>query len=272
MKSKADLKTQVRDFWDNKSCGEVYAIGHSEKDYYESHSRARYELEPYIDKFARFHEGKGKDVLEIGVGMGADHVEWAKSQPLTLTGIDLTPRAVEHARKRLDIYGLKSEVRVGDAEKLPFADESFDIVYSWGVIHHSPDTQKAIQEIYRVLKPNGNARIMIYHYHSIVGYMLWLRYAFLRMNPFLPLSEIYFKHLESPGTKAFTTPQANRMFSMFTSVNTNIQLCFGDLLLGNVGQKHQGVILSFAKKIWPRWFIKCFLANHGLGLCINAIK
>ena len=116
MQNEADLKTQVRDFWDAKSCGEVYAVGSTEMDYYESQGRIRYELEPYLRDFARFHEGEGKDVLEIGVGMGADHIEWAKSQPRSLTGIDLTPRAIEHTKKRLTIYGLQSEVRVGDAE------------------------------------------------------------------------------------------------------------------------------------------------------------
>ena len=73
MRDEADLKTQVREFWDDRSCGEVYASGQSEGDAYESHGRARYELEPYVRDFGRFHEGQGKDVLEIGVGMGLEY-------------------------------------------------------------------------------------------------------------------------------------------------------------------------------------------------------
>ncbi len=172
MENEATLKTQVRQFWDAMSCGEVYASGQTEKDYYESHSKARYELEPYILDFAKFHEGKDKDVLEVGVGMGSDHIEWAKSKPRSLSGIDLTPRAIEHTRKRLSIYGFESAIREGDAEHLPFDDNSFDLVYSWGVLHHSPNTLAGINEVYRVLRPGGTARIMIYHKYSLIGYIV----------------------------------------------------------------------------------------------------
>ena len=173
----ADLKTEVRDFWNKESCGERYASGDAEKEYYESHSKARYDLESYIADFAKFNEGYNKDVLEIGVGMGADHLEWAKSKPKSLTGIDLTPRAVEHTKKKLALYHLKSELKVADAEKLPFADNSFDLIYSWGVLHHSPDTPKSVDEVFRVLRPGGIAKIMIYHKYSLIGYMLWVRSA-----------------------------------------------------------------------------------------------
>jgi len=267
-----DLKNQVRDFWDNESCGEIYATGQSERDYYESHSRARYELEPYLPDFARFPEGKGKDVLEIGVGMGADHVEWAKSQPRSLTGIDLTPRAVEHTRKRLAIDGLRSEIRVGDAEKLPFDDSSFDLVYSWGVLHHSPNTSDTVNEVFRVLRPNGIARIMIYHKYSLIGYMLWARYGLLLGRPFRSTSDIYANHLESPGTKAYTTGEAHTMFARFSQVTIKTQLSFGDLLQGAVGQRNRGLLLTLAKSLWPRWLLKRVFKNHGLCLLIEARK
>lgn len=272
MVNEDNLKTQMRNFWDNKSCGEVYATGQSERDYYESHSRARYELEFYIRDFARFHEGHGKDVLEIGIGMGADHIEWAKSQPRSLTGIDITSRAVEHTRKRLDIYGVKSEIHVGDAEKLPFNDGSFDLVYSWGVLHHTPNTSKAVDEVFRVLRAGGVTRIMIYYKYSLIGYMLWVRYGLLMGCPFRSLSEIYAEHLESPGTKAYSTDEARVMFGRFSQVNIRSQLSFGDLLEGAVGQRHRGIFLTLAKKLWPRWLLKQILKNHGLYLMIEAIK
>ncbi len=202
MTPETKLKTRVREFWNEISCGEIYAVGPSEREYYDSHAKTRYELEPYIFDFARFYEGNNRDVLELGVGMGADHVEWAKSDPKTLSGIDFTERAVAHTGKRLAVYGLRSDVRVADAEELPFDDDTFDLVYSWGVLHHTPDTPKAFGEIYRVLRPGGIARVMIYHKYSLVGYMLWLRYGLLTGRPFRSLSEIYANHLESPGTKA----------------------------------------------------------------------
>jgi ubiquinone/menaquinone biosynthesis C-methylase UbiE len=265
-----DAKSQVRDFWDEQSCGEVYAdASEGTLEYYESHRSARYDLEPYIFDFARFHEGTGKDVLEIGVGMGADHVEWAQSTPRTLTGIDLTPRAVEHSQKRLAIYGLQSNVKVDDAENLSFEDDSFDLIYSWGVLHHTPDTQRAIREAHRVLRPAGVMRFMIYHTYSLTGYMLWLRYAALTGRPRRTLGDIYAEHLESPGTKAYTVDEARNMCKDFSEVDVRVQLSFGDLLEGAVGQRHGGPLLTIAKKVWPRATLRMTFKNHGLMLLIE---
>ena len=267
-----ELKTSVRDFWNQASCGEIYARGESEKAYYESHGKAKYDMEPYIADFAKFTEGRGKDVLEIGIGMGADHVEWAKSKPRSLGGVDLTPRSVDHTKKRLQIYGLESDIRVADAEELPFPDESFDLVYSWGVLHHSPNTAKAVNEVFRILRPGGIARIMIYHKYSLTGYMLWARYGLANGLPFRSLEDIYCHHLESPGTKAFSIEDAEIMFSEFSRVAIRVQLSFGDLLEGAVGQRHQGGLLTLAKKLWPRRLLKRFCKNHGLMLLIDARK
>jgi SAM-dependent methyltransferase len=266
------LKESVREFWNAKSCGEVYAEGESPASRLEKQALERYTLEPWIFSFAAFADGRGKDVLEIGVGMGADHLEWAKSGPRSLTGIDLTERAIEFTAERLAYYGLKSELRVADAEKLPFSNNSFDIVYSYGVLHHSPDTAQAIREVYRVLRPGGTARIMIYHSPSLVGYMLWLRYGLLAGKPFRSLREIYAQHLESPGTKAFSEGEARAMLSAFSSADIGIQLGPGDLLEGAVGQRHRGAMLSAAKSLWPRWFIRSCMKKHGLGMLITAVK
>ena len=215
-KTKRDLKKQVKDFWDDKSCGEIYAIGQTDEDYYNSETISRYKLEPYIHDFAKFSEGRNQDILEIGVGMGTDHSEWANSKPKSLTGIDLTPRAIQHTKKRFKLFGLKSDLKKGDAEKLPFLDSSFDLIYSWGVLHHSPNTETAIKEVYRVLRKGGIARIMIYHKYSLTGYMLWFRYALLRGRPFKSLESIYHDYLESPGTKAYSKYEAEKMFSQFS--------------------------------------------------------
>ena len=81
--------------------------------------------------------------------------------------------------------GLSSKLNIGNAEILSFEDESFDFVYSWGVLHHSPNTRKCFDEIYRVLRPGGKAKIMIYHKYSCVGLMLWLRYGLFSLKPFI---------------------------------------------------------------------------------------
>lgn len=197
-----ESKKGVHDFWNEASCGEQLYLDGSNESGYLAQMRKRYELEPFIECFARFEESRDLDVLGMGVGLGADHHRFAQAGA-RLTGIDLTERAVEHTWKRLNLYGLKSDLRVADAESLPFADESFDWVYSWGVLHHSPSTARAIEETWRFLRRGGRAKIMIYHRHSMVGYILWLRYSLLAGNPWRSLSDIYVHHLESPGTKVY---------------------------------------------------------------------
>jgi hypothetical protein len=113
---------------------------------------------------------------------------------------------------------------------------------------------------------------MIYHARSIVGYMLWLRYGLLKLRPFRPLRDIYARHLESPGTKAFTIAEARSLFRLFSSADLCICLGPGDLLEGAVGQRHRGLLLSAAKAVWPRWFIRRAMKEHGLGILITAVK
>jgi SAM-dependent methyltransferase len=268
----AAVKAAVREFWNQAPCGEVYARGESERERYAALSRTRYELEPYLPEFARFAEGRGKDVLEIGVGMGCDHVEWARAGPRSLTGVDLTPAAIAHSAAHLAVYGLASKLQVADAENLPFPDASFDLVYSWGVLHHTPDTPRTIQEVHRVLRPGGLARVMIYHTHSLTGYLLWARYGLLAGRPLRGLGEIYRDHLESPGTQAFTRDEARAMFSRFADVDVRVQLNFGDLLEGEVGQRHRGPLASLVKAVWPRPLIRRWLQGYGLMLLIEARK
>ena len=267
-----NLKRSVRDFWETQACGEAYAIGDELRERFDSQAKQRYELEPYIFECARFAEGAGCDVLEIGVGMGADHLLWAQSKPRSLVGVDLTERAIRLTRKRLQCYGLTSNLQTADAECLPFEDDSFDIVYSWGVLHHSPDTPQAIREVHRVLRPGGSARIMIYHTHSLVGYALWLRYALLAGQPGRSLREIYAVHLESPGTKAYDRAQTAEMFDAFAETRMQTALSVGDLMEGAAGQRHRGALLALARRVWPRWLIRKCLAGYGLFLMIEATK
>ncbi len=103
-------------------------------------------------------------------------------------GVDLTERAVSIVQERLllrEVPGDRYELRQADAENLPFADERFDLVYSWGVLHHTPDTARAFREARRVLKPGGTLKAMIYHVPSWAGLLLSVRRGLLRGKPFL---------------------------------------------------------------------------------------
>ena len=168
--------------------------------------------------------------------------------------------------------GLVSDLRVGDAENLPFPDNAFDIVYAYGVLHHSPDTPKAAREAMRVLKPGGRFIVMIYHRQSFVGYMLWLRYAFAKGKPFTSLDTIYANYLESPGTKAYSPAEARAMFDGAIDMTVETRLSFGDLLDGPAGQRHEGRALALARKYWPRRLIKAVFPKRGLLMLIDGRK
>jgi len=265
-------KQKVHDFWNQASCGENLYLNGIDKDAYERQAHSRYELEgDIIFPFARFTETAGQRVLEVGVGLGADHQEFAQAGA-DLYGIDITHKAMEHTQRRLTLFNLHSNLSVGDAEALDFVDEQFDLVYSWGVLHHSPNTTKAFSEVFRTLKKGGVAKIMIYHKWSLIGYMLWVRFALLRFKPWLSLSKVYSQYLESPGTKAYSKKEVQKLFSDFEDVIITTNLTHADLLQSNIGQRHKKGLLTFIKKLWPRWFFIRFMPNSGLFLLIEARK
>lgn len=264
-------KEDVRSFWNAASCGEELFLPSLDRDGYVAETKTRYQLEPYILPFADFASAKGRKVLEIGVGLGSDHQQFAEAGAI-LSGIDLTERAIDHSKRRLALFELKSDLAVGDAEQLGFTDNSFDIVYSWGVLHHSPNTPKAISEVHRVLKPGGEARIMIYYKWSMIGLMLWVRYGLLRGRPWTSLTHIYDQYLESPGTKAYSYGEARELFAMFAETEITTVLTHGDLLESEAGQRHRGAALDFARRIWPRRLIRALFPRSGLFMLITARK
>lgn len=131
----------------------------------------------------------GRPVLEIGCGMGCMAMNWSR-QGAQLTAIDLNPVAVQQTRRRFELFDVKGDVREADAGRLPFADATFDYVYSWGVLHHSPDLQASIAEVLRVLKPGGRAGVMLYNRES------WLyRYVIAWQEGFVNLEREWLDEL-----------------------------------------------------------------------------
>ncbi len=127
--------------------------------------KVRYEKYPYFFELVEFNKYKGKMVLEIGVGEGIDHSQFAKNGAITY-GIDLTMRHCQMTKKRFDVLGLSSNLFNADTEMLPFKTQMFDIVYSCGVLFLVPDIKRAAEEIYRVLKPGGKFIGLFYHKNS----------------------------------------------------------------------------------------------------------
>lgn len=207
----AETKEEVRRFWNRTPCGSWDATApEGSREYYDQVEARRYELEPFIKDLAGFDATRGQKVLEIGVGLGTDHVQFARAGA-DLHGVDLTEKGIELVGRRLELEGLRSELQVADAEGLPFADDRFDVVYSWGVLHHTPDTPRAIREAIRVLRPGGRLCLMVYARHAWVSYGLWFRHGPLSRRPLRSLSDVLHHHMESLGTKGYTKREMRRM-------------------------------------------------------------
>ncbi len=184
-----DKKKAIRDWWADAPM--TYAEDHGHMEYrlpdgsmerVEIGTRRFYELadsvffrwnEPLHDdigKFGRifdYERFRSKKVLEIGCGMGCMASQWA-SHGADITAIDLNPVAIEKTTQRFELFGLKGNIHEVDAETLPIADATFDFVYSWGVIHHTPGIEKAAREMYRALKPGGRLALMLYNRNSVL--------------------------------------------------------------------------------------------------------
>ncbi len=229
------LKRRVHDFWNTTPCG-TFLAKHEEGtlEYFKEIDRLRYHSYPYsysyLLKVAGFDKYRGKRVLEIGCGVGTDLSQFAKNGAL-VTGVDLTESAIKLAKRRFKAMRLKGTLRVADAERLPFPSNSFDLVYSFGVLHHTPNTQKAMNEVYRVLKPGGTARIMLYHTISFEYLILLLRKIINPSRWKWSVQEAINYETEmnrnargptNPLTKTYTARSAKKFFGKFSSVRTKV--------------------------------------------------
>jgi SAM-dependent methyltransferase len=212
-----DLKTRVAGYWDARPCGEgLVPAPRGSDSYFRDIEQAKDRLEPYVHEFAEFSRWQDRDVLEVGCGVGTDSARFAR-HGARITALDLSATSVALAQERLDREGLDGAVLRADAEALPFPDSSFDLVYSWGVLHHTPNTEQAIREVKRVLRPGGEARIMLYNLRSLFALGVWLRCGPLACR-LASVRTTLADGLESPGTKAYTSAEVRRLFKPFAAV------------------------------------------------------
>lgn len=165
---------EVASYWNRRPCN----IRHSTKEvgtraYFDEVEERKYFVEPHIPAFADFARWKGKKVLEVGCGLGTDAVNFARAGA-DYHAIDLSDASLELARKRFEVFGLKGDLRPYNAEQLSeaFEPESFDLVYSFGVIHHTPHPEAVLREIRKVIKPDGELRMMLYAKNSWKNIMI----------------------------------------------------------------------------------------------------
>jgi len=133
--------------------------------------KENYSNSPFED-LIEFKELNNKNILEIGCGFGTHAQEIIRNtNKCVYNGVDITNKAIEYTKKRLELFKLRGEITLADAEKLPFKENQFNFIWSWGVIHHSKSTENILQEIHRVLSKGGVCKVMVYHKNSLRYYL-----------------------------------------------------------------------------------------------------
>ena len=165
----------IKRFWEaNPLCATNIPYEPGTREFFEAHNKLRLAEEPvaFRQRIYEYDQWTGKSVLDVGCGTGYVVALYA-SHGANLTGVDIAQKSVELTLKRLELNQLSAKVQCANAESLPFSANSFDLVTSYGVLHHTPDTTKAIQEVLRVLKPGGKTIMMFYHKNSFAYRLLF---------------------------------------------------------------------------------------------------
>jgi SAM-dependent methyltransferase len=187
-----NLSIKIKKYWDNQPCN----INHGKsrvgtKDYFDEVRNRRYFVEPHILKFADFSSWKNKKVLEIGCGIGTDACMFAK-HGAQYTGIDISKESLQLAKEQFKLYEYKGDFFTYDAsDNLDF--QNFDLIYSYGVIHHHPNTERIINNVHSWLKGSGEFRFMVYARHSWKYAMIQAGLAQPEAQPNCPYVK-YFTH------------------------------------------------------------------------------
>jgi SAM-dependent methyltransferase len=259
-----DWKAEAVKQWDLDPCGADRDSVFGTAEFFAQVEHERYVVyAPWMKSVMGFDRYAGKRVLEIGFGLGTDHLSFVTNGAICF-GVDLTPAHVEATRKRLQLEGQPVRLTRGDAETLPFAAESLDVVYSFGVLHHTAGTKEAISEIHRVLRPGGEAIIGLYHrdsafyWGSCVLISGLLRGGFVRDGYRKTISRVERReHSDAvPLVKVYSRRSAKHLFKRFSSVQTEVHhFDFDDL--GPPGRLAKLLLGKFQGSIGRRfgWYL-----------------
>lgn len=262
---------KVRDFWNRRPCNIRHspkAIG--SKEYFDEVEARKYFVEPHIPGFAEFERWKGKRVLEIGCGIGTDTMNFARAGA-EVTAVDLSEKSIEIARLRASVYGLSNiQFCHGNAEQLTsfIPGGPYDLIYSFGVIHHTPHPERVIEQLSLCSRPGTALKIMVYHRSSWKALEILLREGH---GAFWKFSELVERHSEaqagSPVTYAYTPRGARELLRGFKIDSIVVDHIFPYRIPDYVQYRYVKV---WYVRLLPapvfRWVEKRF----GWHLCVNA--
>jgi ubiquinone/menaquinone biosynthesis C-methylase UbiE len=253
---------KIKQYWEKST---PMSFG-PEKWSYEKKRQFRYSLQDYMHKAFGFEEFAGKSVLEIGCGAGIDSLEFARNGA-KVTSIDFTDNAVTLTKELAKEAGFSLDVSRGDAKKLSFADNTFDCVYSYGVLHHIPDINRALKEIHRVLKPGGKLMAMVYHKDSLLyAYSIIFLHGIkeqMLVNGASSEEQLVARYSERnegcPYTKAYTKDSAREEFGRFFD---NIDVSIHYPVIDMPEQRKVKITIDATNELGWHLVVKGFKSSH----------
>lgn len=243
----------VRSFWQkNPLCAKSIPYRNGSREYFEQYDKLREEIEPisYSYSLHEYSEFKGKMVLDVGSGNGYVLSKYAR-EGANVYGIDITDVGIKLCRERFEHFGIKGNFEVADAQDIPFQDNTFDCVCSMGVLHHVPNTSKALDEIYRVLKPGGRLIVMFYHRNS-AKYQFMFRIRSWLTGKSLDQLVNEFDGVGNPKGTVFSRSELRNILHKFHDVKTNVgYLSKGDLNIFRRGSRYLPTfVVKFFEPLW----------------------
>lgn len=265
---------EVKDFWDRRPCN----IRHSTerigtKKYFDEVEARKYLVEPHIPRFAEFSRWQGKRVLEIGCGLGTDTVSFARAGA-SVTAVDVSEKSLEIATRRAEVYGLTDRIRLyqGNAEKLvEFVPvEAYDLIYSFGVIHHTPHPERVLEQIRRYAHPGSTIKIMVYHRYAWKVFWILATYG---KGQFWRIPELVARHSEAetgcPITYTFSRPELRDLLERygFRVKDMSVDHIFPYRISDYVQYRYIKVwYFRWMPQFLFHWMERCF----GWHLCVTA--
>lgn len=216
MKTQSSLENQIRTYWNSQPCNLKHSFQPvGSKEYFEEVRNKKYHVEPHILEFADFGKWKGRRVLEIGCGIGTDAIEFAKAGA-DYVGIDISDASLAIAKKRFEVYNVNGKLLNLDATSDNLSQLGlFDLIYSFGVLHHYPNVAKIIDSVSTMLLPDGKFKFMVYAEQS------W-KYAMIKQG----LAQ-YEAQADCPYVKVYTNEKIHQLLGKkFTIESIKQDHCF----------------------------------------------
>lgn len=267
---------EVKNYWNSRPCN----LRHSQKsigskEYFEEVEARKFFVEPHLVEFANFPSVKGKKVLEIGCGLGTTTINFAKFAS-KVTAVDLSDKSIELAKKRAEVYGLSDKIDFlnCNAEELSnyLPLQEYDLIFSFGVIHHSPNPDKILSELHKFLKPSGQLKVMVYYRYS--WKVLWIMLKYGKFQ-FWNIAKHVAKYSEAqtgcPITYSYSESDAKKLFQNegFKIVEMSPEHIFPYKINDYVQYKY---VKNWYFRILPNKFFRYLEKKFGWHLCITAVK